>query len=76
MSVNVNLRSILESNKLIGYNFFDWLRNIKIILHSEITLFILDEAVLEVVGFEGWILCNIDHKHNKDAYVFTSRPNV
>ena len=48
MSINMNLRSILESNKLIGPNFLDWLRNLKIVLRSEKLLFILDEAISEV----------------------------
>ena len=48
MSVNINLRSILESNKLTRPNFLHWLRNLKIFLRSEKLLFILDEAILEV----------------------------
>ena len=53
MSINMNLRSILESNKLIGPNFLDWLRNLKIVLRSEKLLFILDEAILEVPSVDA-----------------------
>ena len=49
MSVNMNLSFILESNKLTGPNFLDWLRNLKIVLLSEKLLFILDEAILKVL---------------------------
>ena len=48
MSINMNLRSILESNKLIRPNFLDCLRNLKIVLRSKKILFILDEAIPEV----------------------------
>ena len=48
MSINMNLRSILESNKLTGSNFHNWLRNLRIVLRSKKLLFILDEAILEV----------------------------
>ena len=44
----MNLRSILESNKLTRPNFLDWLRNLRIILWFEKLLFVLDEAILEV----------------------------
>ena len=45
MSVNMNLRSILESNKLTEPNFLDWLRNLRIVLWSKKLLFILDEVI-------------------------------
>ena len=32
---NINLRSLLEANKLTGANYIDWLRNLKIVLRSE-----------------------------------------
>ena len=48
MSMNLNLRSILESNKLTGPNFPDWVRNLQIVLRSEMALFVLDEATPEV----------------------------
>ena len=44
----MNLRSILESNKLTKPNFLDWLRNLRIVLRSEKILFILVEAIPKV----------------------------
>ena len=49
MSINMNLKSILESNKLTRLNFLNWLRNLKIVLRSKKLLFILDEAIPEVL---------------------------
>ena len=48
MSMNINLKSILESNKLTRLNFLDWSRNTKIVLQFEKILNILDEAVPEL----------------------------
>ena len=48
MSVNINLRNILESNKFIGPNFLDFLRNIEIVLKFEKILYIFGEAASEV----------------------------
>ena len=48
MSVNMNLRHVLDSNKLIKPNFLGWLRNIRIVLRSEKIQFILDDAIPEV----------------------------
>ena len=42
---NLNLRSILESNKLIGSNYIDWLRNVKIVLRSEKLTHVITEPV-------------------------------
>ena len=39
---NLNLRSILESNKLIGPNFMDWMRNLKIVVRVEKLGYVLD----------------------------------
>ncbi len=47
MSSTVNLRSILESNKLTGNNFLDWLRNLRIVLKAERLAYVLDEAFPE-----------------------------
>ena len=46
--MNMNLRSILGSNKLTKPNFLDWLRNLRIILRSKKILLILDKAAPEV----------------------------
>ena len=53
MSMNLNLRNILESNKLIGLNFSDWVRNLRIMLRSEKALFVLDEVASEVPPMDG-----------------------
>ena len=42
---SVNLRSLMESNKLTGPNFLDWLRNLRIVLKSEKIGYVLDEAL-------------------------------
>ena len=46
MLTTVNLRSLLDSNKLIGANFMDWLRNLKIVLKVERITYVLDGALL------------------------------
>ena len=42
---NINLRSILEANKLTGANYIDWLRNLKIVLRSEKLGYVLEKPV-------------------------------
>ncbi|KAJ8751580.1 hypothetical protein K2173_016826 [Erythroxylum novogranatense] len=42
MTSSVNLRSLVDSNKLTGPNFLDWLRNLRIVLRSEELGYILD----------------------------------
>ena len=41
----MNLRLLIESNKLTGPNFLDWLRNLRIVLKSEKISYVLDEAL-------------------------------
>ena len=48
MSVNVNIKSILEPNELTRPNFLNWLRNIKIVLRSKKILYILDKAATKL----------------------------
>ena len=43
MSASNLLAKILETNKLIGSNFKDWLWNLKVILSSEKLAYILDQ---------------------------------
>ena len=45
MSHNLNLCSILESNKLTGSNYIDWLRNVKIVLRSKKLTYVITEPV-------------------------------
>ena len=45
MSSNVNLRSILDNNKLKGLNFLDWFRNMKIVLMVEKIAYVLNKPL-------------------------------
>ena len=42
MASSLSLRGILDANKLIGTNYVDWLRNLKIILTPKKVSYILD----------------------------------
>ena len=42
MSTIVNLRSILDANKLTGTNFMDWVKNLRIVLRTEKIAYVLD----------------------------------
>ena len=42
MTSNINLQYILDSNKLTGSNFLDWLRNLRIVLKEERITYVLD----------------------------------
>ena len=55
------LRSILEKDKLNGTNFFDWSRNLKIVLKQERKSYILDTAFPPVPPSNA-------PKAQKDAY--------
>ena len=50
MASSLSLRSILDTNKLTGPNYVDWLRNLKIILNSEKLSYILDTPSLDALG--------------------------
>ena len=55
MSTYMNLRSILDTNKLIRLNFLDWLRNLRIVLKAKRIAYVLDESLpksLAVDAFE------------------------
>ena len=45
MSTYVNLRSIPDMNKLIGPNFLDWLRNLRIVFKAKLIAYVLDEPL-------------------------------
>ena len=45
MSSNVNLRYILDNNKLTGLNFLDWFRNLKIVLRAEKIAYVLNRPL-------------------------------
>ena len=46
MSTVVNLRSILDANKLSSANFMDWIRNLRIVLKGERITYVLDIPLL------------------------------
>ena len=50
MASSLSLRSILDTNKLTGPNYVDWLRNLKIVLSSEKLSYILDTPSLNPLG--------------------------
>ena len=50
MASSLSLRSILDSNKLTGPNYVDWLRNLRIVLSSERLSYVLDTPILEPLG--------------------------
>ena len=68
MSMNLNLRSILVSNKLTSPNFSDWVRNLWIVLWSEKALFVLDEVAPEVapVDAPNGVLVNYNRYRNAE----------
>ena len=45
MSSNVNLRSILDNNKLTGLNFLDWFINLKIVLRAKKIAYVLNKPL-------------------------------
>ena len=45
MTSNINLKTILEANKLTGPNYIDWLRNLKIVLRSEKLDYVMVKSV-------------------------------
>ena len=65
--MNLNLRSILESNKLSGPNFPDWVRNLRIVLRSEKALFILDEVAPEVPPVDAPNEVLVNYNRYRDA---------
>ena len=42
MATKLNLRNILDNNKLAGSNFLDWYRNLKIVLRFEKLLYVIE----------------------------------
>ena len=46
MSASNQLARILETNRLTGLNYKDWLRNLKIVLNSEKLGYVLDQEPL------------------------------
>ena len=67
---NINLKTILEVDKLTGPNYIDWLRNLKRVLRSEKLDYIMEKAVppplagnVSTAGHEAYL------KHAEDMDV-------
>ena len=50
MASSLSLRDILDANKLIGLNYVDWLRNLRIVLTQEKVYHILDSPTPDTIG--------------------------
>ena len=50
MTFSLSLHEILNVNKLIGSNYVDWLRNLRIILTQEKVSYILDIPAPDMIG--------------------------
>ena len=70
MSTNVNLRSILNANKLTRTNFMDWLRNLRIVLGAEKIAYVLDALLLESPSVDASVEDQITYqKHLDDSMI-------
>ena len=50
MASSLFLRGIIDTNKLIGSNYVDWLRNVRIVLTQEKVSYILDIPTPDSLG--------------------------
>ena len=67
---NINLRSILEANKLTGSNYIDWLRNVKIVLRGEKLAYVMETPVPPVPAVNAPAEEHAAHmKHSEDMDV-------
>ena len=80
MSASNPLARIFESNHLIGTNYKDWLRNLRIVLTSEKLGHVLDQepivlpnhpTIEQSAAFEKWI----DEDSRVKCYVLASMSN-
>ena len=70
MSTIVNLRSILDANKLIGTNFMDWLRNLRIVLRAKKIAYVLDAPLLVFPSVDAFVRVQIAYqKHPDDSII-------
>ena len=53
MSTNVNLRSIMDAEKLTSPNFLDWLRNLRIVLKMERLTYVLVETLSQSLAINA-----------------------
>ena len=54
MSTNVNLRSIMDAEKLTSPNFLDWLRNLIIVLKMERLAYVLVETLSQSLAINAY----------------------
>ncbi|KAJ8772352.1 hypothetical protein K2173_027529 [Erythroxylum novogranatense] len=72
MTSSVNLRSLMDSNKLTGPNFLDWLRNLRIVLRSEKLGYILDVPLPDPLAADASDEDQkANRKHFKDSDIAT-----
>ena len=69
MASSLSLRGILDTNKLIGSNYIDWLRNLRIILTQEKVSYILDIPGLDSLGQDAFKEERATYKMWKDDSV-------
>ncbi|KAK6143248.1 hypothetical protein DH2020_023596 [Rehmannia glutinosa] len=75
------IATILEHNKLTGPNFFDWLRNLKIVLQYEKRAYVLEKSPPttppEDVISEAYLkyLCHVDDNLQARCYMLASMSN-
>ena len=50
MASLLSLRDVLNTNKLIGPNYIDWLKNLRIVLTQEKVFYILDTLTPDSLG--------------------------
>ena len=66
----VNLRSILDANKLTGTNFMDWLRNLRIVLNAEKIAYVLDAPLPVSPSVDAFVGDQIAYqKHLDDSII-------
>ena len=54
MASSLSLRGILDTNKLTGLNYVDWLRNLRIILTQRKVSYILDTPAPDSLGEDAF----------------------
>ena len=45
MRPSIQLSILLDNNRLMGPNFIDWLRNLKVVLASEKILYVIEQSL-------------------------------
>lgn len=65
---NLPLRSVHENDKLVGPNFIDWYRNLRIVLKLENKLYVLEQPIPETPSpSTTWFERDAHQKHYDDA---------